>query len=158
METRNNGFYLRGAYSQTRITTSVVHDLRTPKTELKEFKRSLEFYILRSLKRNSTKGSGKRCFSIIISNQLKNYFLANFNIQHRLKYEQNFNEDFQIKDFKRYNNQCDGFYYIMHESFRVKIRKSSISYLDNIESLRKQKQIFFLCVEFTCQFAKKDNN
>jgi hypothetical protein len=100
METRNKGFYSKGYYIQTKVTNSVIHDVRNPKSELKEFQKSLEFYILRLLKRNSTKGSGKRVFSFMISNNLKNYFFNNFNILHKLTQKPNFNETYRLHDFK----------------------------------------------------------
>jgi len=89
---------------------------------------------------------------------LKNYLISNFNINHKLKYASNFIEEYQITDFKRFTEVCDGFYFIMNESFRVKIRKSSIKYLDNIQSQHKQNHIFFFCVEFTCKFEKQMTN
>ena len=94
----------------------------------------------------------------MISNNLKNYFFNHFNIRHKLTQKPNFNETYRLHDFKRYNNLSDGFYYIMDESFRVKIRKSSLRYFDNIKSLQKQTQIFSFCVEFTCKFEKVDNH
>jgi len=135
-----------------------VQNKKKPTTELKEFKKNLEFFIIRSLKRNSTKGSGKRVFSLIISEKLKNYLVSSFNFNHKLTYAPNFINEFQITDFKRFTDVCDGFYFIMNESFRVKIRKSSIKYLDNIQSQRKHNHIFFFCVEFTCKFEKQNTD